>query len=163
MQVTQQYERVQNEAKIQMSKQLQRQYQIARPDATEAELENVAAMVAEGKALSVFQQQMISPEAVQLQAVTQRHEEIVQLEHSMESLFASFQDMQNILITNQQMLDSIESFMNHTVITIDMADAQVDDAIDYSKKAKKKRRLLWVLVVFLILLAILTLSIVTKK
>ncbi|RKP01810.1 hypothetical protein CXG81DRAFT_2676, partial [Caulochytrium protostelioides] len=139
---------VQSEARGRMQNQMQRQYRIARPDATPAEVEAAVA----GGAGNVFQQEMMGSVGAQrraLQEVQGRREELHKIEQSMEELFSLFQDMEALLDTQQNQINDIDAHVEDTVVQVQSGGQEMTRAI---KHAKNARRLKWIL--FFVCLAI---------
>lgn len=98
MEVAKEYQSLQQSAKKGYKENLKRQYKIAKPYASDAEIEQV---VESGQAGSVFQQELLSSRVNEqrrvLQDVQNRQQDLEKIEKSIVELFNLMQDMQMLL------------------------------------------------------------------
>jgi syntaxin 1B/2/3 len=108
MAVARLYEEIQEKYKNKYKQRIAREIKIARPDATQDDIEHA---VEHGGA--VFAQQMLSGRQGEqrrvLQDVTSRHREIEKIEQSVEQLATLFQDMQALLEQQQETINIVEA------------------------------------------------------
>lgn len=97
MDSTREYQSVQQAAKAQYRKQLERQFRIAKPNATREEVKEAIQSGSGG----VFQQQILSSrvgdQRRMLQDVQNRQQDLEKIEQSLIELFEIMQDMQMLL------------------------------------------------------------------
>ncbi|KAJ3087823.1 Plasma membrane t-SNARE, secretory vesicle fusion [Quaeritorhiza haematococci] len=151
MDVARRFQSVQQDAKSQIRRQMERQYRIARPDASPQEVAN-AIDNAEGP---VFQQQIMSSrigeQRQRLQEVQNRHTDLRKIEQSIEELFQLFQDMQALLDQQQEMINNIDEHVENTARHIEEGSAQMTTAIVHAKSARKKK---WILLAIILVIII---------
>jgi syntaxin 1B/2/3 len=85
---------VQKEAKQKQQRRLEREYKIARPDLNESEIHQLVENGVPGQAFQVANQKRV------LQQVKDRHQELLNIEKSIEELATLFMDLQTLLMVN---------------------------------------------------------------
>ncbi|KAJ3183051.1 Plasma membrane t-SNARE, secretory vesicle fusion [Geranomyces variabilis] len=142
MAIAREFSAVQTEAKNAYRGQMSRQYAIARPGATKEEIESTVDH-ADGP---VFQQELLSSRIGEqgraLRAVQSRHEELIKIEKSITELFDLFQEMQELLDTQQIQINTIGEHVEEADRNIGAASQQMTKAI---RSAKSSRKMKWAL------------------
>ncbi|TPX59827.1 hypothetical protein PhCBS80983_g02211 [Powellomyces hirtus] len=160
MTAAREFQAVQQDAQQAYRGQMARQYQIAHPGATPAQIDNAV----ENTNGQIFQQELLASRVGEqrhaLHAVQTRHEELVKIERSIGELFTLFQDMQALLDTQQVQIDTIEQHVETTDVHVQQGSQQMTKAI---RSAKSSRKLKWILtcivaVILIILLVVLLLK-----
>ncbi|KAJ2999242.1 Plasma membrane t-SNARE, secretory vesicle fusion [Globomyces sp. JEL0801] len=144
---------IQKSAKDQYKRRMEREIRIARPDASDADVQRA---VEDSRGGSVFAQQMLNSRVGAqrrvLEEVQGRHEELRKLEQSIEELATLFMDMQNLLQQQQEVINVIDTQVENTAAHIEDGGAEIKRAISIRKSSRKK---LWYISAFiLVLLAI---------
>ncbi|KAJ3147778.1 Plasma membrane t-SNARE, secretory vesicle fusion [Geranomyces variabilis] len=145
---------VQTDAKNAYRGQMSRQYAIARPGATKEEIEN-AVDHADGP---VFQQELLSSRIGEqgraLRAVQSRHEELIKIEKSITELFELFQEMQELLDTQQIQINTIGEHVDEADKNIGLASQQMTKAIRSAKSSRKMKWLCLFITVVIVLVIV---------
>ncbi|KAJ3355528.1 Plasma membrane t-SNARE, secretory vesicle fusion [Kappamyces sp. JEL0680] len=149
----QRYAQVQKYAKEQYKKRMEREIRIARPDASERDIERA---VNDSRSGSAFAQEMlnsrIGAQRRVLQEVQGRHEELRKMEASIEELATLFMDLQVLLETQQNQIDTIETQVEYTAEHIEEGGREIKRAISIRKSSRKKMWYIVAAVVILILI-----------
>lgn len=139
----QQYQQVEAQFRHKMQDQMERQYRIVRPDATDDEVQAaVEDMSAGGQ--QVFQQAMMQSNRqgqarAVLDAVKNRHQELIKIEQQMTELAQLFVDLDTLIVQQAPMVEKIEQNAETTVEDLYKGNEQLDVAVDISKKTRKKK------------------------
>eukprot|EP00842_Homolaphlyctis_polyrhiza_P005983 jgi/Hompol1/6386/HPOL_000770-RA len=155
MEAAQVYQNIQVSYKNKYRTRMAREIRIARPDATNAEIEQAL----DSQSGPVFAQQMLSSRVREqqsaLQAVQGRHAELRKMEESIEELAELFQDMQVLLEAQQEMIDTIETHVENADEYVRSGGTQLKKAI----VSRERSRRFWqrVSIAIVILLAIVAL------
>lgn len=153
----QRYAQAQKYAKEQYKKRMEREIRIARPDASQSDIDRA---VNDSRSGTAFAQEMlnsrIGAQRRVLQEVQGRHEELRKVEASIEELATLFMDLQVLLETQQNQIDVIETQVEYTAQHVEDGGLEIKRAISIRKSSRKK---MWyivvgVLVLILILVAI---------
>ena len=136
------YQNAQQQYKTDVKKKVTRQVQIIKPDATDQEVDDI--MRSEGGREALYQQQILSGGVndqikTQYRAVAGKYQDILTLEASVAELHQMFLDF--ALLTDQQgeLLDQIEYQVREAADYVEDANVDVHEAIEYSKKIRKKQ------------------------
>ncbi|KAI9345266.1 t-SNARE [Obelidium mucronatum] len=152
MAVADEFQSAQRSFRNKYKQRMEREIRIARPDATPQEI----ARALDSASGSAFSQQLLSSRNEKarraLEEVQDRHTELQKIERSLVELFDLFQEMQQLIETQQEMINNIESNVENTVAYVEEGSKELSKAIVYKKKTRKKQW--WILIVVLILLVI---------
>ncbi|KAJ3021735.1 Plasma membrane t-SNARE, secretory vesicle fusion [Thoreauomyces humboldtii] len=158
MNVARDFQTVQTDATEKYRSQMARQYRVARPGATDEEVQEAI-----DSDTPVFQQELLSARAGQqrqaLQHVQTRHEELVKIEQSINELLALFQDMQMLLDTQQVQVDTIQHHIEDTDTNTKLGSAQMSKAIRSAKSSRKMKWILTCIIFFVIVIIVLVILI----
>ncbi|PVU84532.1 hypothetical protein BB559_007589 [Furculomyces boomerangus] len=133
---------------------LKRQYLIAKPNASEEEIEDAINSDEVGNifAQMVMKSSRASEARKVLKEVEERHKDIILTEKSIMELSVLFQEICDMIYKQQDAIDSIENAVEDAEVHIEVATSEVEKAIEYRRSSRKK---LWfLLVVFFIILGI---------
>lgn len=101
------------------------------------------------------QNQIQRTKSVELQMVTDRNNDLINLESDMTDLNQIFKDLAVIIQDQGETIDNIEMNVEVTLDTVIFANEKLIDANFLNKKARKKKMCLWlILVMFLIVVAV---------
>jgi t-SNARE complex subunit (syntaxin) len=150
MDIMRRYQDIQTTYKQKCRQQLQRQYKIVRPDASEEELEKVV----ESKGSSLMSQQIFTianaDDAQQLiEDMQDRHNDIMVLEKSILELHQLFVDMSLLVEQQGDMINTIESQVEQAADYTGQAVVELRSAVQHQKNARKKR---WCIIILLLIL-----------
>ena len=136
------YQNAQQQYKTDVKKKVTRQVQMIKPDATDQDVDDI--MRSEGGREALYQQQILSGGVndqikTQYRAVAGKYQDILTLEASVAELHQMFLDF--ALLTDQQgeLLDQIEYQVREAADYVEDANVDVHEAIEYSKKIRKKQ------------------------
>ena len=122
--------------------EIERQYRIVRPEATEAEVREA---VEDTSSRQLFLQTLLKSDRrgesrAALYALQHRHEGIQTIEQQMIELAQLFQDMQSFVVQQESAVTTIETKQERTAENVDKGVKQVGFAV---KKARNKRKWKW--------------------
>lgn len=138
-----QYQQVESQFRHKMQDQMERQYRIVRPDASDDEVQAaVEDMSAGGQ--QVFQQAMMQSNRqgqarAVLDAVKNRHQELIKIEQQMTELAQLFVDLDTLIVQQAPMVEKIEQNAETTVEDLYKGNEQLDVAVDTARKTRKKK------------------------
>lgn len=120
--------------------QLARQYRIANPNARE---EEVRAAIEEGGG-QIFTQAIMQSERTgqaqtRLNAVRERHQELVKIERQIEELMHLFQDMDTLVVQQEAAVIQIEQKGEEVVENLDKGNEEIGVAVNTARKTRKKK------------------------
>jgi len=155
-QTTEQYYKVKYENQTEAYKKFKRQYMITHENASETEIRQ---SFEENNGWPVFLQEFmgISQNSTQYENAFQeskdRNAEMKRIEQSIEDLLYTFQDMQNMLVTQNEVLVSIEDNVDEAEDKVQQGSNELVKAV---KIRKNSRKTLWIItaIIFVILLLI---------
>ncbi|TPX32064.1 hypothetical protein SmJEL517_g04784 [Synchytrium microbalum] len=151
MNAVQEYQGVQESFKKKWKQRMEREYRIARPTATAAEVEN-AIETADGP---IFSQQILTTRIGEqrraLEEVQNRHVELQKIEQSIEQLFNLFQDMQLLLDTQQEQITQIDQHVDNTVAYVEDGGKEMQKAVVHRRNTRNRMWCLCVAVIILII------------
>ncbi|KAJ3351059.1 hypothetical protein HDU83_009250 [Entophlyctis luteolus] len=153
--VTKSFLQVQNEIKLSKRDQIARQYKIARPNASEEEIQQA---IDSGRT-DIFNEVMLSSRIADgqriLGAVQDRQRELNKVLESMTQLQEIMLEM-NTLINNQQpMIDETETAIDNTITNVEGGVTQLSEANKSAIKARRTKWIIfWILLVVVIIVAI---------
>jgi syntaxin 1B/2/3 len=156
MKVAQEYQGVQQDAKKSYRAQLERQYKIARPNASDAEVANA---IDNSNGNGVFQQQILSSRVQDqrrvLGEVENRQHALQNIEKSLMQLFDLMQDMQVLLEEQGTMINSIEDNVESAAVHVEDGSKELSKGVEHAKSARKKKWIcFWIFIVLLIIVGI---------
>ncbi|KAI8822496.1 t-SNARE [Fimicolochytrium jonesii] len=153
MTIARDFQNVQQEAKTAYKGQMARQYKIAKPNATQDQIDDAL----NGDGGPIFQQELLSSrigaQRQALEAVQNRHEELAKIERSITELFTLFQDMQALLDAQQEQIVTIEQHVETTHTNVEGGGRELTKAVRSAKSARKLKRIL-ACVLLIILIAV---------
>ncbi|KAI8621321.1 t-SNARE [Chytriomyces sp. MP71] len=162
---TRNYLAVQNEIKMSKRDQIARQYRIAKPNASEEEVQEA---VDSGRT-DIFNQAMLSSRVADQQrilgAVQDRQRELEKVLRSMGELQEIMIEMNQLINTQQVMIDEAETYVDNTIANVESGVVQLTNA---NKKAASARKTKWiifwiVLVIVIIIAAVVAYEVLQNK
>ncbi|KAJ3218719.1 Plasma membrane t-SNARE, secretory vesicle fusion [Clydaea vesicula] len=153
IEVAKEYQNIQQSAKTQYRGQLERQFKIAKPNATREEITEALDNNSGG---NVFQQQILSSRVTDqrriLDQVQNRQQELNKIEQSLVELFQLMQDMQMMLENQQTMIDQIETNIEDSSTAIEYGSKELTKATDNARSARKKKWIIFFCVLILLII-----------
>ncbi|KAJ3313397.1 hypothetical protein HDU76_002657 [Blyttiomyces sp. JEL0837] len=156
---------VQSEIKSSNRDQIVRQYRIARPGASDQEIQNA---LDSGRA-DVFSQEILSSRVADQQrilgAVQDRQKQLEQITKSMEELVSLTQELQHLIDEQTYLIDETDQHVENTVQAVQSGVAQLEVANKKAASARKKKWIIfWIVLIFLIVVgAAIAIYIKTQK
>ncbi|KAL8773724.1 MAG: hypothetical protein Q9209_001492 [Squamulea sp. 1 TL-2023] len=137
------YQQVDSEFRKKLSAQMERQYRIVRPDASDQEVREAIEDTSRGQVFSqaLMQSNRRGQAQSALSAVQGRHEAIQKIERQMIELAQLFQDVDAAIVEQEAPVQAIETGVEKTHENIQGGNKQLDGAI---KKARSIRRKKWI-------------------
>jgi len=166
LEVAQEYQEVQTTYKNKYKEKVERQYKIAKPDATPEEIDEA---LESGDSSKIFANQILDTHLhaqakSALAYIEARHQDIKRLEASIQELHQLFVDMAILVDVQGEMLNQIEYNVSKSVAYTKQGVEELRGAIKYQKKSRKKMLIIIViLIIVLIVILAPTLSTVLKK
>lgn len=146
------YQNAQQKYKADIKKKVKRQVHIVKPEATDDEID--AVMRSEGGKDALFKERILAggvSDSIKTayQKVQGKYQDVLTIEASVAELHQMFLDF--ALLTEQQgeLLDQIEFNVKNAADYVEEANVEVTEAIEYSKKARKKQCIIIAIVVVL--------------
>ncbi|PVU90557.1 hypothetical protein BB561_004821 [Smittium simulii] len=133
---------------------LRRQYLIAKPDATDEEVEEAISSDQVGNVFSsmVMKSSRTAEAKSVLKEVEERHQDILNTEKAILELAGLFQEISDMIYRQQDSLDTIETAVEDANFHIEIAGQEIDQAIEIRKSTRKKAMIL--LLVLIIVMGI---------
>lgn len=136
------YQQTESQFRKEVQEQQRRQYLIVRPDATEAEIRE--ATDNNGDDVQIFQQALLQSDRrgqaqSTLRNVQQRHDAIQQIERTMMELQQLFQDLDQAVVQQEPMVQSIEQKAEETNTHLEAGNVHVGKAVVSARAARKKK------------------------
>lgn len=132
-------QKIQKDHQFKSSQQIERQYKLIRPDATEKEMDALTdatgAMTLTSK--EVFQLGNSSDAKGMLEAMRSRRQAIVGLERAISSLSKMFREMQTLVEEQGEVLNRIESNVDKMVEYLEEAHIEMETAVEHQKNIRK--------------------------
>ncbi|ORX68631.1 t-SNARE [Linderina pennispora] len=155
----QRYRQMETQYSNRNKERLERQYRIARPDATD---EEIAAAIESDQAGQVFAQSVMHSSRIGearrvLRDVEERQADIRKIEKTVNELSEMFLEVNDMVNRQQEMIDSIENAVEDTHVHVEDAHKEVKKAIVYRIKARKK---MWIIIFLVILIIVIIIIIV---
>ncbi|KAJ1969424.1 hypothetical protein IWQ62_000630 [Dispira parvispora] len=147
------YQQIENTYWQKSRDRLKRQYKVAKPTAGDEEIEQA---LDDERAGQIFTQSLLTSSRMGearrvLREVESRQQEMRQIEKKALELNALFIQLNEIVNTQQEVIDKIEVQVNDTVADTMAANEQVEKAVSIRKRTRKK---LWILTAVVIILLI---------
>ncbi|KAJ1957820.1 hypothetical protein EC988_000637 [Linderina pennispora] len=158
----QRYRQMEHQYSQRNKERLERQYRIARPDATDAEIADAIESDQAGQvfAQSIMQTSRVGEARRVLRDVEERQADIQKIERTIEELAQMFLEVAEMAERQQEMLDTIDNAVEETHGHVEMAKTEVDTAID--RRIKSRRRLRIILALVTLIIAIIVVIVVLK-
>jgi len=151
METMSEYNDCQQKYKSLYQEKAKRQYLIVKPNATDAEVEQVIS----GESKSVFADSMMSGGQQALNEMQDRHKDIVKLENSIRELHQLFVDMATMVDSQGELLDVIEHNVAEGLDYVKKGTGELVKAREYQRSANKKKLMIGACCVILLLVIIL--------
>ncbi|KAK3674983.1 hypothetical protein LTR78_005327 [Recurvomyces mirabilis] len=135
------YQQAESAFRKEVQDQNVRQYKIVRPDATAAELEEVANSNGD---VQIFQQALMNADRrgnsqSTLRNVQQRHDAIQQIQRTLEELAQLFQDLDQMVVEQEPMVEQIQQKTEQTTDHVVAANVDMGKAVNSARAARKKK------------------------
>jgi len=166
LEIVQEYQEVQTAYKNKYKEKVERQYKIAKPDASPDEIEEA---MQTGDSSKIFADQILDTHLHQqaknaLAYIEARHRDIVRLEASIMELHQLFVDMAVLVDSQGELLNQIEFNVSQSVAYTADGVKELKKAVEYQKKSRKKMLIIIVILIIIIIAVLLpTLITVFKK
>jgi len=156
------YQEVQTNYKNKYQEKIERQYKIAKPDATPDEIEQA---IESGDSTKIFANQILDSHLHQqaknaLAYIEARHADIKRIEASIQQLHQLFVDMAILVDTQQEMLNQIEYNVSTSVAYTAKGVEELKSAVKLQKKSRKK---MYIIICILVVVVIVILAPVLTK
>ncbi|KAJ2823461.1 hypothetical protein FBU31_004269 [Coemansia sp. 'formosensis'] len=149
----QRYRQMEYEYSQRNRERLERQYRIARPNATEEEVRDAIVNEQAGKVFSqtVMNSNRLGDARRVLRDVEERQADIKKIERTINELAQMFIEVSEMVNQQQEIIDSIETAVEDTHVNVVDGRKEVKEAIVYRKKSRKT---MWCIIIFLITVVI---------
>ncbi|KAJ1933766.1 hypothetical protein FBU59_005922, partial [Linderina macrospora] len=156
------YRQMEHQYSQRNKERLERQYRIARPDATDEEIASAIEndQVGQVFAQTVMQSSRVGEARRVMRDVEERQADIQKIEKTINELAQMFLEVAEMAERQQEMLDTIDNAVEETHGNVDMAKNEVDTAI--VRRIKSRRRLRIILALVILLIAIIVVIVVLK-
>lgn len=151
------YQNLEKKYRDTLKAQMERQYRIVRPDASEQEVREAVEDTSNNQ---VFSQALLSQNRrgesqSALRQVQGRHEDIQKIERQMIELAQLFQDMEAAVITQEPAIANTEEKTENTVVNLDQGNKHLDGAVVKARSARKKKWIcFWIVVLIVIIIGV---------
>ncbi|KAL8687912.1 MAG: hypothetical protein Q9218_006041 [Villophora microphyllina] len=158
------YQQVDSEFRKKLSAQMERQYRIVRPDASDAEVREAVEDTSNNQVFSqaLMQSNRRGQAQSALRAVQGRHEAIQKIERQMIELAQLFQDVDAAIVEQEAPVMQIEKQAETTHENIQGGNKHLDGAIVKAKAINRKKWICFWIVVLLIIIIVVVVVVVTK-
>ncbi|KAI4125877.1 MAG: hypothetical protein LQ347_005203 [Umbilicaria vellea] len=155
-----QYQQVERDFRRKLQAQMERQYRIVRPDASDAEVREACEDTSNNQVFSqaLLQSDRRGQSQSALRAVQGRHEAIQKIESQMIELAQLFQDMEALVVQQEPAVIQIEQKGEEVTDNVGKANVEMDGAI--SKARSRNRKKWWCLLILLIIIIIIVVAVV---
>ncbi|KAK5992865.1 Protein SSO2 [Cladobotryum mycophilum] len=135
------YQSIESDFQANVKKQIDRQYRIVRPDASEEEVR--AAVEGTGNQ-QIFSQALMQSDRqgrarAALTAVQDRHKELLKIEQQMSELFQLMQDLDTLIIEQDAAVVQIEQKGEEVVDNLDKGNEEIGVAVRTARATRKKK------------------------
>jgi len=156
LELAQEYQEVQTNYKNKYQEKIERQYKIAKPDATPEEIEEA---IESGDSSKVFANQILDSHLHQqaknaLAYIEARHQDIKRIESSIQQLHQLFVDMAVLVDAQGEMLNQIEFNVSQSVVYTAKGVEELKSAVKLQKKSRKKMYIIIVIIVIIIIVVL---------
>ncbi|KAL8877781.1 MAG: hypothetical protein Q9192_008599, partial [Flavoplaca navasiana] len=161
------YQQVDSEFRKKLSAQMERQYRIVRPDASDQEVREAVEDTSRGQVFSqaLMQSNRRGQAQSALSAVQGRHEAIQKIERQMIELAQLFQDVDAAIVEQEAPVQAIETGVEKTHENIQGGNKQLDGAIKKARSIRKKKWIclgIGITIILIIVIIILILKFAVK-
>ncbi|KAI4118177.1 MAG: hypothetical protein LQ345_001727 [Seirophora villosa] len=158
------YQQVDSDFRKKLSAQMERQYRIVRPEASDAEVQEAVQDTSNNQVFSqaLLQSNRRGQSQSALRAVQGRHEAIQKIERQMIELAQLFQDVDAAIVEQEAPVQQIEKQTENTVEHVTGGNKHLDGAIGKARAIRRKKWICLGIVVILIIIAIIVALVVTK-
>jgi len=145
------YNKVKKENEEEAYKMFSHQYRITNSTATESEFQKA---FEENNNEPIFIKELSSNQSLRraLKESQKRNAEMKKIEKSIEELLYTFQDMQNLLITQNEKIITIDDAINHAEEAVEQASVELVKTVETRKRSRK---ILWIITIIVVILLIL--------
>eukprot|EP00122_Pirum_gemmata_P007319 Pgem_evm1s6716 len=147
-----QYNEVQETSRDQYRNFVRKQYQIVKPNASEAEIQQ--ALSANGG--SIFANEVVSAQHQQakkaLEDIKDRHQELLALEKNIRELAMLFQDMAMLIAGQGQALDRIDNNVENAADYVNDAKVELHEGVKLQSAARKKKIIFFALIILAVII-----------
>jgi len=153
LELVQEYQEVQTTYKNKYKEKIERQYKIAKPDASPEEIEQALDSGDGGKVFAdqILDTHMHAQAQNALAYIKARHKDIVRLEASIMELHQLFVDMAVLVESQGELLNQIEFNVNQSVAYTAEGVKELASAVKYQKKSRKKMCIIIVIIIIVII------------
>ncbi|KAI5288118.1 Plasma membrane t-SNARE, secretory vesicle fusion [Ascosphaera acerosa] len=160
--VIEDYQKMQREYRKGVESQVERQYRIVKPDATDAEVRE--AIESAGDQQMIFSEALVNSDrrgaAQKVSAlVRQRHDDMQKIERDFIELSELFTDLNNMVVAQEPAVEKINEQSAQVVENVRLGTQQVETAIE-SGKARNRKKWWCVLIILLIIIVIVIIVVV---
>jgi len=157
LELASEYQEVQTNYKNKYQEKIERQYKIAKPDATPEEIEEA---IESGDSSKVFANQILDSHLHQqaknaLAYIEARHADIKRIEASIQQLHQLFVDMAVLVEAQGEMLNQIEYNVSQSVAYTASGVKELQGAVKLQKKSRKK---MYIIIIILVIIVIVVLA-----
>lgn len=147
------YQEVQSRYKEQYKNRIRREYRVAKPGATEQEIEEAIQANTNVFASQIATQQ-IAKHKKAYEDINLRHQEILKIEKSVTELYDLFIEMQQMLEVQQEQINFVESNVETAVGDIEQGNKEMQKAIKHRKSSRKISWIICICVTIVIVVAV---------
>ncbi|KAJ3111215.1 Plasma membrane t-SNARE, secretory vesicle fusion [Phlyctochytrium bullatum] len=149
---TRNFFRVENEVKVSSRDQFARQYRIARPQASDAEIDHAI----ESGTSDVFSQELMSSRVAeqrrQLESVQDRARALQRIQNSMAELLRIVEELDAEIDKQQVFIDEIQTHVESTAVNADQGVRQLEQGVRLAASARKKQ--MWIFIIVVVVLVV---------
>merc|ERR1712238_510402 len=150
------YQQAQQKYKTDIKNKVKRQVQVVKPDATDEEIDDV--MKSEGGRDALYKKSILAGGVndqvkTTYAKVAGKYQDVITLEQSVAELHQMFLDFALLTMQQGELIDQIEFNVKGAADYVEEANVDVHQAIEYSKKSRKKQ--CWIIVLVLVLAIVL--------
>ncbi|KAI4160233.1 MAG: hypothetical protein L6R39_000228 [Caloplaca ligustica] len=158
------YQQVDSEFRKKLSAQMERQYRIVRPDASDAEVREAIEDTSNNQVFSqaLMQSNRRGQAQSALRAVQGRHEAIQKIERQMIELAQLFQDVDAAIVEQEAPIKEIETHADNTRQHVVGGNKHLDGAIGKARSIRRKKWICFGIVIVLIAVIIIVVLVVLK-
>ncbi len=130
-----------------------RQVRIVKPDASEVEVDDI---LRDGSTHELYKEAILGVDAIKgvMQMVRLKYQDVITLERTVGELNAMFLDMAILVEMQGEKLDSIEYNVRSSAAFIEDANVELEGAIDYQRRIRRKKCCILVVVLIALVLVV---------